>query len=71
MAQQHEPIEIAFAGNLVLHSLQRFQFTQPRCSPYFQLMVIGLFLIVSYCLQLTAQRTKSGGLEWRKKQRIN
>lgn len=65
MAQQHEPIEIAFAGNQknFIYYKDSLILTQLRYYPYFQLMVIGLFLIVSY-LAFSSSRKAEQNQVW-------
>ncbi|HQK98341.1 MAG TPA: HAMP domain-containing sensor histidine kinase, partial [Bacteroidia bacterium] len=65
MGQQHEPIEIAFAGNQknFIYYKDSLILTQLRYYPYFQLMVIGLFLIVSY-LAFSSSRKAEQNQVW-------
>ncbi len=65
MGKQHEPIEIAFAGNQknFIYYKDSLILTQLRYYPYFQLMVIGLFLIVSY-LAFSSSRKAEQNQVW-------
>ena len=60
MAEQHEPIEIAFAENQknYIYYKDSYNLTQLRYYPYFQLMVIALFLIVSYIAFSTSRKAE-------------
>jgi signal transduction histidine kinase len=60
MAEQHEPIEIAFAENQknYIYYKDSYILTQLRYYPYFQLMVIALFLIVSYIAFSTSRKAE-------------
>jgi anti-sigma regulatory factor (Ser/Thr protein kinase) len=60
MKKQHEPIEIVFAGtqkNFIYYK-DSYLLTQLRYYPFFQLAVIGLFLIVSYIAFSTSRNAE-------------
>lgn len=60
MNEQHEPIEISFAGNQKNYIFYKdsILLTQLRWYPFFQLAVIALFLLVSYIAFSTSRKAE-------------
>jgi len=65
MKEQHEPITISFASNQknYIYYKDSYILTQLRFYPYFQLLVIALFLIVSY-LAFSSSRNAEQNQVW-------
>jgi signal transduction histidine kinase len=65
MKEQHEPITISFASNQknYIYYKDSYILTQLRLYPYFQLLVIALFLIVSY-LAFSSSRNAEQNQVW-------